>query len=339
MRHSAMRGFCAIAAASASFVAWGAPGDQPQYQAKSETPEQIAAEMANSRTYDFDIAPDGGLVDAKGIVVARAGIADYLKRNALDATGYAVLWITDQSPPLDAIKDTVAPFGSYGFTKIVVRARPGVVPKPSAPRPANPPKVAYIMGRPDGASLTAGDPFPALERPGDLRPEPLPPGVRYKFASDASVIEAAKRASGCLLGEPRAGDAPLFARPVMVQPGAWKWLKGADGLGEAAGKPVYSLLRTRSGSLRLEGMLVTQPAEKALLEGALRAMIKQGGGGRVRALRRAEMARWWPFISFDIVEPTLVVETADGGHQLILIFEDGSAVGVDDLSGLPDPRA
>ena len=191
-----------------------------------------------------------------------------------------------------------------------------------------------IKGKADAASLVAGMPFPTFDRPAQLQPEFLPPYIRYKFAPDHEVVKAARLAVARLIDQPDLNGAPLFAARIWIQPGAWQSLRTA-GFNPTATKKLNMTVAAKSGPIHLEGaQLDGDPAVKSL-ETSLRELIRQSGGGQVRAFKTVEMARWWPFTTFDITEPTLVLETADGQHRFILIYEKGRIAALDDLAGLP----
>jgi len=324
-----------VAAALGLLLACPAVGQQgTQYQTKAMTPAQIDAQMANAKKYEFELAPDGGLIDARMREIEPWDLAAYLKNNALDKGGYLILWVTGKSAPLNTIQNTIRPIGAYGFTKIVVRVRPGETPAPPARNPTAQ-KIAVIQGKPNPTSLVAGERFPDLTgRPAPLRPGPLPRGIRYKFGSDAEVVAAAQLAWSRLV-EGTGADGPLFARNVMVQPGAWKCLKAAGEISPELGKSVTVIGQLGPGpATHLEERILTRDEDKTALEAALRKLIVSDGGGGIRAMKTQEMAAWWPFISFDISEPTLVLQTRNGGHLLILVFDSHHIVAVDDLAGL-----
>jgi hypothetical protein len=194
--------------------------------------------------------------------------------------------------------------------------------------------VVRIEGTTDAGSIIAGEVLPDLQRrPPALRPGVLPPRIRYKFSPDIDMAAAARLAAEHLL-ESRRDTSPLFDEAVWLQPGAWKWLKPTPGLAARA-SGMNAAVRTRSGVLHLEGKIISNPQDQRLLEDTLRHLIRADGGGRLRAMTTQEMKRWWPFIAFDIQEPTLVLETARGSHRFVLTFENGRLVAVDDLTGLP----
>ncbi len=294
----------------------------------------LDAEMANAVRYEFEVASDGGLIDSKSKVIAARELPTFLEANRLDKAGYIILWLTGKSAPVDTIKDTIAPFGSYGFTKIVVRVRPGETPVP--PANVTRPKTLVLAGKPDQQSVVAGMPFPNLSgRPPELRPEPLPLRVRYKFTSDKEMIESARKVAGHLL-EGDGSAQPLFQNGVMLQPGAWDRLKDKNNLGKNSAKPVFAMIKTRTGDLKLTSMSINDPSEAVVAEASVREMILSDGGGHVRALKASEMSKWWTFISFDIIEPTLVVETTGGKYLFILELTSKGFVTVDELNGLPN---
>jgi hypothetical protein len=318
--------------------------NKPAYgPVKSMSPAEFEREMAQSKHYDFELASPDGLVDAQGTHIQAADLMAYLREKQIDVGAYFLLSITNQSPPLNSVAVTVAPLGRYGLTKIVFRNKPGGAPIPIVaeyhPAPGSPPAenpVRVISIRPNSNALTAGLPFPDLSgRPVSLRPGVLPPRVRYAFAPDEGVIAAARLAADHLLsGHP--SNAPLFARNLNIQPGAWSQLKGQEGLGRKAASPWTAVVPGLK--IRLEGVVLGDPGEMANLEAILVRMIDKDGGGEIRAASTAEMARWWPFVASDYTEPLLILATKNGAHTFGMLFESGRLVLIDDLNGLPSVR-
>lgn len=324
---------------SISFAAYGAEETpkKPVYgPVKSMSPEEFERTMGQQKKYEFELAPVDGLVDAAGAVIRADALPAYLKEHALEKDAYVMLWITAESPPLNALAPTVRPLGDYGITKIVVRARPGVTPKPGTPSDAAAKKTVFLQGKPNPAAIGASMPFPALDgRPAELRPEPLPRPVRYTFAPDAEVVAAARWLGARLLAV--TPDAPpLFSDSVMVQPGAWKTLRATGGPGFKNVQPMNTMFPIGGRQVELQGTRLREAADLALLEERLHAMIEADGGGQVRALRSAEMAKWWTFIGFDIEEPTFVLESKQGKYRFVLGFSKGRLLFVDELNSLPD---
>jgi hypothetical protein len=309
-------------------------GEEPpakKYELKTMTPEQMEK--------DID-----GLIDATGRTIRAAELPAYLKARALPPDAAYFLWITPTSAPLNTIAPTVKPLGDHGITKIVVRHRPEAVNNNrTSPPPAVPAdksgsgKIALIMGKPNPGAIDASAKFPTLEgRPLELRPEPLPRAVRYKFADDGAVVAAAKKAADYLLA-PALPAGRLFGNGAMIQPGAWTRLQDAKLVLKEA-KTFHSSVRLKRGTIVLDGASVEAPAELDAIVATLRQIISADGGGKVRALRSAEMAKWWVFIAFDIEEPVLVIETAGGGYLFVLHFTAEGLLAVDELNALPDPR-
>jgi len=320
------------------------PENKPVYgPVKSMSPADFEREMAKSKHYDFELASPDGLVDPQGTHIQAADLMAYLREKQIDASAYFLVSITNQSPPLNSVAVTVGPLGRYGLTKIVFRNKPGGIPTPVVaeyhPAPGTQPDkkpVRVISIRPNPKSVTAGLPFPDLSgRPVSLRPDPLPPRVRYAFAADEVVIAAARLAADHLLsGDP--SNTPLFASKLSIQPGAWSQLKAHEDLGKKAASP-WTLVMPGSKN-RLEGVILGDPGELSNLEAILVRTIGESGGGEIRAASTAEMARWWPFVSSDYTEPMLILATKDGAHAFALLFESGRVVLIDDLDGLPSIR-
>lgn len=312
---------------------------------KSLSPEEFQRELGNSKHYDFELA-SGGLVDAQGTYIKAADLSAYLRERHLDPGAYFLLQITQSTPPLNTIAPTIAPLGQFGATKIVVRHKDGGQPRPitgefkPAPGTASTsPRINVIQIRPNHASLVAGQPWPDLSaRAAALRPGPLPPRVRYAFGPDAAMASAAAALTAHLLhGDAAAG--PLWASRVSVPYGAWHTLRHTPGLGKTGALPFGAMMRGADGKpIRLDGILLTNAAEVATLERTLVQSIAADGGGRVHALTTEEMARWWPYVGFDYVEPILALTTNDGAHTYAFLIEHDRVELVDDLAGLPGQK-
>ncbi len=72
------------------------------------------------------------------------------------------------------------------------------------------------------------------------------------------------------------------------------------------------------------------------MEAFIREEVHNGGGATIRALNTREMSKWWPFIGFDIQEPTLIMETKDAKRLFVFGFLNGHVVVLDELNSLPD---
>lgn len=92
----------------------------------------------------------------------------------------------------------------------------------------------------------------------------------------------------------------------------------------------------RGRTLELESALLHDDDDRRTVVRALRQIIADDGGGKIRALRADEMTHWWTFIAFDIAEPVFVLETANGRHRFILSCTHGKVGAVDELNGLPE---
>ena len=278
--------------------------------------------------YVFYAAEDG-LVDAGGRHVRAAELPDYLREHKLDPDAFYFLWITAASAPLDTLAPAVKPLGDYGVTKVIVRARPGVTPRPSAR------KTLILQGKPDAASLTSADCFPDLRgRPAALRPDPLPRGIRYKFADHATVRAAAAAMESRLLTASPSAE-PVFADSALLLSGAWQVLRAVDGFSPRAAQAVKNRIPLRGRTLDLESALLREGDDLAAATRALRQVVAADGGGALRALHAAEMTQWWTFIAFDIAEPVFVLETANGRHRFVLSVTRDRIVSLDELGALP----
>lgn len=321
-------------------------GDEPpakKYELKTMTPEQMEKDLGGQQRYDFDLAPEDGLIDASGRTIRAAELPEYLKAQALSPDAAFFLWITPTSAPLDTIASTVKTLGDYGVKKVVVRHRPEAVnnnrttPLPAAATAkSGPKKTLVIQGKPNPGAIDSPAQFPAMEgRPPALRPEPLPRPVRYKFADDETVIAAAQKAADYLLSHALPAGT-LFGDGAMIQPGAWTRLQDAKLMLKAA-RPIHNSVHLKRGTIVLDGASVSDAAELNAIIATLRQIIRSDGGGKVRALHAAEMAKWWAFIGFDIEEPALVLETTGGKYLFVLHFTAAGLLVVDELNALPDP--
>src|ERR1051326_4768323 len=136
-------------------------GTKPVYgPVKSMSPEELAATMGDQPKYEFELAPVDGLRDSAGAVIRAKDLPEYLKAPSLSKDAYFILWVAADSPPLSEIAPTVKPLGDYGVTRIVVRVRPGVTPKPPSAKPTTGNKTLILQGKPNPEAIAAGVPFP-----------------------------------------------------------------------------------------------------------------------------------------------------------------------------------
>ncbi len=341
-RHARLRFLLGVLALTASLLG----DDEPtkKYELRSMSPEQLDKDIAGQKRYDFDIAPEDGLIDSTGKTIRAAELPQYLKTHALAPDAAFFLWITPTSAPLTSLAPTVKSLGDYGITKVVVRHRPEAVtdnrnPPPTAPETDQsvPKKTLILQGKPNPGAIDFTAKFPSLEgRPAELRPDPLPHPVRYKFASDQAVIAAAQRTTDYLLSASTPAET-LFGRSAMIQSGAWTLLQDMK-LSLKAAKVIHNSVHLKRGTITLASALVSDAADLTAVETTLRQLIQSDGGGKVRALHAAEMAKWWVFIAFDIEEPSLVLETIGGKYCFVLSFTNAGLSVVDKLNTLPDPR-
>ena len=324
---------------------FGAGQSAHKYDVVSMTPEQLEKKTAGQKRYDFDIAPDNGLIDSTGKAIHADELLKYLKAHALASGAAYYLWITPTSAPLKTIDQTVKVLGDYGVTTVVVRYRPEAVnnnrnnssPETDADK-SSPKKTLIIQGKPNPGAIDATAKFPLMEdRPVELRPDPLPRPVRYEFASDKVVLAAAQRAIDYLLS-PSLPQGNLFGKTAFIQSGAWILLQDAKVALKGA-RVTHSTVRLKRGTITLEGGFVSDATELTAVVTALRGLIQADGGGKVRALHTAEMAKWWVYIGFDIEEPVFVLETTGGRYRFILSFTKNDLLTVDEPNALPDPRS
>jgi len=197
-------------------------------------------------------------------------------------------------------------------------------------------KITVVGSQKDPVFLVAGDTFPTMtDRPDALKPEPLPKRVRYKFADDMDVIAAAAMLKAQLLEEPK-GPETLCGDSVLIQPGAWKLVKSNEGIGKKNCLPTTAYVPMPNEKLTLKGMMIKNKDEKATLAKAIREIIRKDGGATIRALKTDEMSKLWTFISFDLEEPILVVDTANHEHLYVCDFLHGKLFLLEELKALPD---
>jgi len=187
-------------------------------------------------------------------------------------------------------------------------------------------------------AYTAADTLPVMPfRPPALVPGAIPARVRYHVADDATVTAAAARLQAALAS----GDPAIYGPMVMVHPGAWIYVRNDVDL-ELADAAQLDILdpnrmaqQIQSGG-GLVGRIFRTPHAISLLAPEIAKLLREDGGFRLRALQSAEMAQWWPYIPFDIEEPTFVAESAGGHHRFVFQFSHDKILILDDLTGLPN---
>ena len=208
-------------------------------------------------------------------------------------------------------------------TALVTSTEPGPASRPAAPRPK-----AY----------TAADALPPMpNRPPELVPGAIPARVRYRVADDATVTRLAAQLQTALA----AGDPAIYGDVVMVQPGAWIYLRNdltldtKDAATMTMVDPGQAMDQIKNGG-GYSGRMLRTPHAIGLLAPEVAKLLREDGGFRVRALATAEMTKWWPYIMFDIEEPTYVVETTGGHHHFVVGMSHDKIFSLDDLDGLPN---
>jgi len=303
----------------------------PDADKQAENDAAYTDAMAGPK-YEFTFVDADSVIDPSGKTVLVRDLKKHLKKGKYDKKAAIILLFERGAPPPEAsqMTDLVSVFVSYGFNTIVLGRKPKIVTTPEGKR------TLIIEPKTDSQSLTSKDPLPAFDgRPAELRPGKLSPRVRYKPAADKAVISAAATIQARLL-DPAPGDGRLFSDVVLVNPGAWQYFRNEPDIGHKNSKPVTGQIPTRKKVIRLDGRLLQDAGEIAILEQKLRTLIQQDGGGTVRAMRTAEMDKWWAFISFDIEEPVFVVESKGGRYLFILTFVKDGVFGFDELNGLPN---
>ena len=297
--------------------------------------DDIPAASTKLNAYAFRVNSDGLVLDADGAPIAVPNVSVYLKDlNILNVT-VACLWI-DGPDSVKNMTPTVQAFGGT-FTKIIVKKweagdKTGLIALPAPNKRALQAAItAAYPGRAYPKSSVGG---PVEQRPAELRPGPLPPKVRYQFADNAAVENAAGRLVRHFLDSKDAAK-PIWAADVIVQSGAWS-LFGADAdLGKKDAIHYSAKIPTLSATMDLPQVLLRKSDEIGELDSSLRRIIATEGGAKVRALRSEEEKTWWQYIPYDITEPVFVVETRNGCHRFVIgMNADGIAM-VDELTGLP----
>src|SRR5690349_12771648 len=101
MRTTFVPGWCVLLLGCASALLLSAQEPPAKkYSLKTMTAEEVDQAAAGEGRYDFDIAPEDGLIDSTGRAVPAADLPAYLKEKALSPTAFYFLWITPKSMPL-----------------------------------------------------------------------------------------------------------------------------------------------------------------------------------------------------------------------------------------------
>ena len=186
------------------------------------------------------------------------------------------------------------------------------------------------------SSLAHGDRVPDLsQRPRALRPDSIPAGVRYSFAADSVMADAALLLTNHFCSSAH-DETILFGKTLVMHPGAWSNLKQTDSLGKKSATQWGFLVWDGKAEQKFTGFVLRDGDELKQADALIRRDVENAGGATVRALSSAEMTKWWIFIGFDIQEPTLVLETKDKKQRFIFGFVGRQVVVVDELNSLPD---
>ena len=180
-----------------------------------------------------------------------------------------------------------------------------------------------------------GDPLPDMgKRPPELQPGAIPADVRYSFAADSLVVNAAILLTNHFCNVPPTETLP-FGKKLVIQPGAWTSLKKSGLLGRRSATPwAFSVWDGRTNQM-YSGIVLRDGDELKQVEMYIRSEVQIGGGATVRALNSEEMRKWWVFIPFDIQEPTLLLETKDKKWRFVFGLINNQIVVLDELNGLP----
>jgi hypothetical protein len=327
-------------------MAFGQFGNPPAGTTpKLVSPEEIDRQIAQGQHYDFDISPGGYLVDAKGVVIRNSELREYLRKNGYAKGAYYVLWMGPDSPRPDQLGSTLEALRLAGVTKVAARRKktPGEQPATPVEPPPLPPPTPTAEAKPappppakptPALVRRAGEAVPAMTgRPAVLRPGALPAGIRYTFASDADVVQAADLIAQQLLATSPTGD-KFFAPAVLVQTGAWKRFRHGRIHPPKEAFVLTNIIKISGKNYKQESCVLRDADEIAELYEKLREAITKDGGGTVRALQTEEMSKWGLFCSTEIEEPVLAIETKGRKHVFIAGFAPAGVVLLDDLNNL-----
>lgn len=190
-------------------------------------------------------------------------------------------------------------------------------------------KTLVLVAEENPLSSSLGEDIDTGNRPDSLVPGKIPKGVRYEYASDGEVVDAAT-----LLGDALRSDDSVFGDFLMVNPGAWYWFRSNSKLGKTDSTALRSLVPMGNKTMTLEGAILRNRGELDRLHTEWAALLGSDGGFRIRSLMSKEMAEWWPFIAFDIQEPIFVVESENEKFRFIVHFSDGKISNLDELNSL-----
>lgn len=307
---------------------------------ESETVTMSAAQidqvLAGKLTKTYVVISAQEVVDMEGRHFAPAQTKAYLKKAKPEKKAAYVFLLRDDSL-LDTARAVIEAFSNYGATIFAVRRIPrdgATVPATAEDHLAPGQKVLKLVGGPNPAASSSADAAPAMtDRPKTLRPGALPARVRYAFAPDETVLAAAAATEALLLAPAEPDGAAYFETSVLILSGAWHHL--ADIAALQGTKPLISQIELGPKVVALEGRMLDNAEQLAQSARRIRALLAADGGGTLRALRSAEMNRWWTFIGFDIEEPVFVVESKGGKYTFIVGWLEHHVFCFDELRALP----
>lgn len=189
------------------------------------------------------------------------------------------------------------------------------------------------------AALSADDQMPLMnDRPDALKPSPLPPNVKYVFASDATVVAAAKRLEKYLASD-NVDGAAMFKDSLFVLPGAWTIATASSQFGKTDATMIKNMIPLGGKLITFSGCVMGNAEEMNKLGEYIKQLIINDGGATIRTLNSAEMAKWWIYIGFNIVEPVFAAESKGGKYVFIFAFSSkfpDCLNLIDELKTLPD---
>jgi hypothetical protein len=262
-------------------------------------------------------------------------VSVYLKDLNIPNITNVCLWINGPN----SIKHMVPTIQAFGgtFTKVIVKQweaadKTGLIDLPAPSKEAVQAAItAAYPGRAYPKSNTGG---PVAQRSAEMRPGEIPAKVRYQYADNASVEEAAGKVSRHFLNADEAGK-PIWAPNVIVQSGAWSLFKGDSLLGNYDAVRYTARVPTLSKAVDLPQILLRNSEDIGELDTDVRKTVAADGGATVRALKSDELKMLWQYIPYDITEPIFVLETRNGGHRFVIGMNlDGIAM-VDELISIP----
>jgi hypothetical protein len=294
--------------------------------------QEMARALAGKKTFDYLVHLGGIMSAPDGKMLSVEELPAYLKKMKPDKEAAFVFWVQDPAA-LPTARAAIDRLQQYGATVFAVRVNKKIAPVEN-PKPGDEKKKSLVLvGKPNPKAIGAADNPPDVShRPEALRPGALRGPIRYKFSSDDEMIRGVDVVTKAFLSSGPV-DPAWCAKSLIINPGAWGRLAHIPEL--AAEKPMHASIPGKGKTVVLDGRFVEGPEKLKLALGSLRKLIADNGGGTIHALTTAEMVGWWPFIGFDIEEPTYVIETKRHAHRFVVSLIHDQILIVDDLNGLP----